>query len=116
MKPGQMHALVYDKSTMPWDETLGFEKRIVQRPELGADDADKVIIKVIYAGFCGSARGIWNRTAFKGMIFDSLKREKATTRVIGHEMVGEIVEVGAHAAAQGAGNGFLSTPKDAMMD
>jgi threonine 3-dehydrogenase len=96
-----MHALVYDKSTMPWDETRGFEKRIVQRPELGADDADKVIIKVIYAGFCGSDRGIWNRVAFKGMIFDSLKREKATTRVIGHEMVGEIVEVGAQAAAQG---------------
>ncbi|MEZ4387885.1 MAG: zinc-binding dehydrogenase [Candidatus Krumholzibacteriia bacterium] len=98
MNPDQMHAIVYDKSTMPWDTTRGFVKQAVPRPELGPDDADKVIIKVLYAGFCGSDRGIWNRVAFKGMIFDSLKREQATTRVIGHEMVGEIIEVGAQAS------------------
>ena len=57
-------------------------------------DAFNVVIKVIYAGFCGSDRGIWNRTAFKGMIFESLKRERATTRIIGHEMIGEIVATG----------------------
>jgi len=99
----QMHALVYDKSTMPWDSTRGFEKRTVTRPVLdpaaNPDDADHVIIKVIYAGFCGSDRGIWSRAAFKGMIFDSLKKEKNTTRIIGHEMVGEIIEVGPRAAA-----------------
>jgi threonine 3-dehydrogenase len=98
-----MHALVYDKSTMPWDATRGFEKRAVPRPVLDPErdplDADRVIVKVIYAGFCGSDRGIWNRTAFKGMIFDSLKRERGAVRVIGHEMVGELVEVGARAAA-----------------
>ncbi len=99
-----MLALVYDKSTMPWDSTRGFEKRVVSRPVLDAArdplDADRVIVKVIYAGFCGSDRGIWNRTAFKGMIFDSLKREEKTTRVIGHEMVGELVEVGERAGRQ----------------
>jgi len=95
-----MLALVYDKSTMPWDKTRGFIKQTAARPELTIGDEDKVIIKVVYAGFCGSDRGIWNRMAFKGMIFDSLKREKATTRIIGHEMVGEIVEVGSQAAAQ----------------
>lgn len=100
MNPDQMHALVYDKSTMPWDTTRGFVKQTAPRPELGPDDADKVIIKVIYAGFCGSDRGIWNRLAFKGMIFDSLKREQATTRIIGHEMVGEVVEVGPLAASK----------------
>jgi threonine 3-dehydrogenase len=98
-----MLALVYDKSTMPWDGTRGFEKRAVRRPVLDPSvdplDADRCIVKVIYAGFCGSDRGIWNRGAFKGMIFDSLKREQSTVRVIGHEMVGELVEVGARAAS-----------------
>jgi len=101
MRPDEMHALVYDKSTMPWDTTRGFVAREVPRPVLDPDDprdADRVIVKVVYAGFCGSDRGIWNRLAFKGMIFDSLKREGATTRVIGHEMVGEVVEVGPRAA------------------
>lgn len=104
MQPDQMLALVYDKSTMPWDTTRGFERRVVPRPVLEPHrdplDADRVIIKIIFAGFCGSDRGIWNRTAFKGMIFDSLKREEKTTRIIGHEMVGEIVEVGDRAARQ----------------
>jgi len=106
-----MKALVYDKSSMPWDETRGFVLREMPKPSLAATteptDADAVIVKVIYAGFCGSDRGIWNRVAFKGMIFDSLKREQATTRIIGHEMVGEIVEVGARAALR-----FGYRPKD----
>jgi threonine 3-dehydrogenase len=66
-----------------------------------------VIIKVIYAGFCGSDRGIWNRTAFKGMIFDSLKKEGKTSRIIGHELVGEIVEIGSRVAER-----FGYGPKD----
>ena len=93
-----MQALVYDKSTMPWNETKGFVKREVPRPVLdeAADptDGDNVIIKVTYAGFCGSDRGIWHRTAFEGSIFESLKREGKDTRIIGHELVGEIVELG----------------------
>jgi len=98
-----MQALVYDKSAMPWDKTRGFVKREMPRPVLdeSADpaDADNVVIKMIYAGFCGSDRGIWNRTAFKGHIFESLKREKRTTRIIGHELVGEIVAVGSRVPA-----------------
>ncbi|MFO7655370.1 MAG: zinc-binding dehydrogenase [Candidatus Krumholzibacteriia bacterium] len=98
-----MKALVYDKASMPWDSTRGFESREVPRPTLDENarpaDADSVIVKVVYAGFCGSDRGIWNRTAFKGMIFDSLKREGGTVRVIGHEMIGEVVDVGTRAAA-----------------
>jgi threonine 3-dehydrogenase len=98
-----MQALVYDKSAMPWDKTRGFVKREMPRPVLDESstpaDADNVIIKMIYAGFCGSDRGIWNRTAFKGHIFDSLKKERQTTRIIGHELVGEIVEVGSRVPA-----------------
>jgi len=98
-----MQALVYDKSAMPWDKTEGFAKREMPRPVLdeAADPADggNVVVKMIYAGFCGSDRGIWHRTAFKGHIFESLKRERRTTRIIGHELVGEIVEVGSRVPA-----------------
>ena len=99
-----MKCLVYDKASMPWDKTRGFEKREMPVPVLdeSADpyDAESVLIKVIYAGFCGSDRGIWNRTAFKGMIFDSLKRARDTVRIIGHEMVGEIVGVGSNVTSR----------------
>jgi threonine 3-dehydrogenase len=106
-----MKCLVYDKSSMPWDKSRGFvmQERPVPVMDETADprDADNVLVKVIYAGFCGSDRGIWNRTAFKGMIFDSLKREKESTRTIGHEMVGEIVAVGSRAQTR-----FGYGPKD----
>ncbi len=104
MSDHQMKALVYDKESMPWDTTRGFALRDVRRPVLDPavdpTDIDNVLIKVIYAGFCGSDRGIWYRSAFKGHIFDSLKREDKTTRIIGHEMVGEIVDIGGRAAAK----------------
>ena len=100
--PHSMSALVYDKEKDPWNSTRGFRLIEKERPRLDehADptDAENVIVKVIYAGVCGSDRGIWFRRAFKGMIFDSLKKEKRVRRVIGHEMVGEIVEVGSLAA------------------
>ncbi len=106
-----MQALIYDKSAMPWDKTTGFVKREMPRPvldeSLDPTDGDNVIVKIIYAGFCGSDRGIWNRTAFKGHIFESLKREKQTTRIIGHELVGEIVDVGSRVSAT-----FGYGPKD----
>jgi threonine 3-dehydrogenase len=106
-----MKCLVYDKSRMPWDKTRGFELREMPAPTLDEDrhreDADQVLVKVIYAGFCGSDRGIWNRTAFKGMIFDSLKRGRSTTRIIGHEMVGEVVAVGSNVTGR-----YNLRPKD----
>ncbi len=96
-----MKSLVYDKSSMPWDKTRGLLAMDRPTPTLDGDnDGENVLIKVIYAGFCGSDRGIWNRTAFKGMIFDSLKREKATTRIVGHELVGEIIAVGSKVPAR----------------
>jgi threonine 3-dehydrogenase len=108
---GTMLALVYDKERDPWDESRGL--RLIETEKPGLDehadpgDAEHVIVKVIYAGFCGSDRGIWFRRAFKGMIFDSLKNEKKVRRIIGHEMVGEIVEVGSV-----AGRKFGYRPKD----
>lgn len=97
-----MTALVYDKEKDPWDDTTGFRRVEVEKPFLdeAADpsDAENVIVKTIYAGLCGSDRGIWFRRAFKGMIFDSLRREKKVRRIIGHEMIGEIVDLGSLAA------------------
>ena len=59
-----------------------------------------VLIKPIMTGFCGSDRGIWFRTAFHDMIFKSLDRDKKDTRVIGHELLGRIVEIGTDARRQ----------------
>jgi threonine 3-dehydrogenase len=94
----EMWALVFDKEKDVWEKTKGLRKTRVPKPVLdeASDplDADKVIVKVIYSGFCGSDRGIWFRQSFKGMIYSSLKAEKKTVRVIGHELLGEVVETG----------------------
>ncbi len=97
----EMWALVYDSERDRWDKTRGFRKEKVAKPRLDPKDpldASAVILKVKYTGFCGSDTGIWFRTSFKSMIHDSLKAEGKTTRVIGHEVFGEVAEVGAVAA------------------
>ncbi len=93
----EMWALVYDAERDRWDKTRGFRKEKVAKPRLDASDpldASAVILKVKYTGFCGSDAGIWFRSSFKTMIHDSLKAEGKTTRVIGHEVFGEVAEVG----------------------
>ena len=98
----EMWALVYDAERDRWDKTRGFRKERVAKPKLDPKDpvdATAVILKVKYTGFCGSDAGIWFRSSFKSMIHDSLKAEKKTTRVIGHEVFGEVAEVGAVAEA-----------------
>jgi len=62
--------------------------------------ASMVLVKPKLAGFCGSDRGIWYRRAFHDMIFNSLDNEKRDVRIIGHELLGEIVEVGPEAARE----------------
>jgi threonine 3-dehydrogenase len=100
---GEMWALVYDTKKDPWQKTKGFRKARVPRPLLDEQhdplDANRAIVRVLYTGVCGSDAGIWFRTSFKGMIHDSLKAEGKTTRVIGHEVFGEVAEVGSHARA-----------------
>src|ERR1051326_4448213 len=114
-----MQALVFDKSKTDWDSSRGFEKVEVPEPSLGSGDDDMVIMKVHYAGVCGTDRGIWNRMAFKEQILNSIdeeiarsasdeaistQKEAASTalavskpkpyRIIGHEFFGEITQVG----------------------
>ncbi|MCC6557301.1 MAG: zinc-binding dehydrogenase [Polyangiaceae bacterium] len=93
-----MWALTYNRETDPWEKTIGLRKTEVERPTIdeGRDyhDRSSVLIKPIMTGFCGSDRGIWFRTAFKDMIFKSLDRDGRSSRTIGHELLGRIVDLG----------------------
>ncbi len=97
----RMWALTYDRATDPWDKTRGLWKREVPKPTLDEsrdpDDAERVLVRVRYAGFCGSDRGIWFRRAFGSMIHESLEREHKTLRVVGHELLGEVLAMGSRA-------------------
>jgi threonine 3-dehydrogenase len=90
--------LVIDLSNQSWDDSRGFTLTDLPMPVLdeaqNSADAASVILKIRYAGVCGSDLGLWNRTAFKDMFVSSLKRDGKTQRVVGHEFVGEIVEAG----------------------
>ena len=100
--PDTMTALVYDRAQGAWEDTRGLRKVQVPTPRLDPEsdprDAAAVIVRVKYAGFCGSDRGIWFRKSFKQMIHGSLHAEGGDARVTGHELLGEVVQVGRKAA------------------
>ncbi len=93
-----MQAIAYDAAQDVWDETRGLRNIRVPKPALEEDDealdAEMVLIKVIYSGFCGSDRGIWFRNSFKEVIHESLQAEGKTARVLGHELLGEVAQAG----------------------
>jgi len=97
-----MWALVFDRSKDVWEKSKGLRKVQVPAPSLDEAkdplDAERVIIKVLYSGVCGSDKGIWFRNAFKEMIFKSLDHEKKDYRVAGHELLGRVEKIGALAA------------------
>ena len=96
-----MWALTFDRSRESWDRSTGLVKERIPRPRIDEPDgADRssVIIKVKYAGFCGSDRGIWWRKSFGDMILGSLDDEGRDKRVVGHELLGEIVSMGERVA------------------
>lgn len=99
-----MKALVFDKSKFDWETSKGFEKVDVPEPVLNEAvnpaDANFVIIKVHYAGVCGSDRGVWYRQAFKDAILNTIDQEKKPYRIIGHEFFGEIYKVGSKVKSQ----------------
>jgi len=91
-------ALTVDVEKDGWDTSKGFVLRDVPMPTLNEshnpEDKVSVILKIRYAGVCGSDRGLWYRTAFKELVHASLKNEQSTLRINGHEFVGEVVEAG----------------------
>lgn len=93
-----MKGLVIDTSETPWEQSRGFSSTDLEMPSLdeanNPEDATSVIIKMKFAGVCGSDRGLWYRSAFKDLFTSSLKRDDQTKRIVGHEFYGEIVEAG----------------------
>ncbi|HEY4526243.1 MAG TPA: zinc-binding dehydrogenase [Candidatus Paceibacterota bacterium] len=90
-------ALTFDTEKDGWDGSRGFTLREVPKPVLdenNPEDRLSVILKIRYAGVCGTDRGLWYRQAFKELMHRSLKNENKTMRILGHEFVGEIVEMG----------------------
>ncbi|MED5373754.1 MAG: alcohol dehydrogenase catalytic domain-containing protein [Myxococcota bacterium] len=92
-----MLALTFDRSRETWEGSTGLVRERIPVPTIDPDhgpDGSQVIIQVMYAGFCGSDRGIWWRKAFGDMISDSLDEDGRDKRVVGHELLGRIVELG----------------------
>lgn len=99
-----MKALILDAPRKDWAATRGMTFTDVSEPSLderkNPDDSGKVIIKPRFTGFCGTDKGIWFRKSFKDMIYDSMNRDGRHYRVMGHELLGEVVETGSYAAKQ----------------
>ncbi len=93
-------ALTFDIKLDGWEKSRGFVKREIPMPVLDEkkdpQDAVSVLIQVKYAGVCGTDRGVWNREVFRELIHDSLKREKKTQRILGHEFVGKVIQAGSY--------------------
>ena len=100
-----MKALVIDVKKKGWEDSRGFEKVDVPEPTLdearNPTDALSVLLKVHYAGVCGTDRGIWYRQAFKDQIVNSVKQEAKPYRIIGHEFFGEVMQLGPRRQAYG---------------
>jgi threonine 3-dehydrogenase len=99
-----MWALTYDRTTDPWDKSSGMRRTEVERPTLDEaknfTDSGMVLIRTRFAGFCGSDRGIWFRRSFGDMIYEGLDRDHKDKRVMGHELLGEVVAVGSLASRE----------------
>jgi threonine 3-dehydrogenase len=95
-----MRALTFDRSREAWNGSTGMVVDQVPVPELqGERDRGMVIVKVRYAGFCGTDRGIWWRKSMGDMVLGSLDEERSDRRVFGHELLGEVVDVDPVAAS-----------------
>jgi len=93
-----MKALVIDRKRHPWNETVGYFLEDTPTPVLNEKknpaDSDHVLIKMKLAGICGTDRSIWHRKAFQESIAQTLQQEGKDTRIMGHELLGEVVEAG----------------------
>jgi threonine 3-dehydrogenase len=97
-----MWALVVDAPS--WSEQRGFRKTRVPRPVLDEQnnppDVQQALVQVLYAGVCGTDRGIYERTSMGDPILRSLAAEGKSERVVGHEFVGRIVAAGSDVQAE----------------
>lgn len=100
-----MKALVLPVNRKTWSTTKGYELREVPEPTLDEsrdrEDADHVLIEPIYGGVCGTDKGIWFRKAFRETILAHMEADKRDYFVMGHELLGRIVELGSAAKKRG---------------
>lgn len=100
-----MKALILPVTRDTWATTKGYELRDVPAPVLDekkdSADAHRVIIEPIYAGVCGTDKGIWFRKAFREAILHHMAADKREYFVMGHELLGRIVELGSEVKRAG---------------
>jgi threonine 3-dehydrogenase len=100
-----MKALLLSVNRANWSTTKGYELREIAPPVLDEKrtpaDAHSVLIDPIYGGVCGTDKGIWFRKAFREGILHHLEQDKRDYFVMGHEMLGRIVEVGGEVKRSG---------------
>lgn len=94
-----MKALILEVNQKTWSQTKGYKLADVPEPRLENDD--DVIIEPIYGGVCGTDKGIWFRKAFSESILEHLEKDKRAHYVMGHELLGRVVEVGAEVKRNG---------------
>jgi threonine 3-dehydrogenase len=96
-----MKALVLKVNRQTWSQTKGYELADAPAPTLNEQkdpaDAHRVIIEPIYAGVCGTDKGIWFRKAFRESILQHMEADHRDHFVMGHELLGRIVEMGSAA-------------------
>src|SRR3989344_5889712 len=100
-KTNTISALTLDIKKDGWNASNGFIMRQIAMPTLdekkNPEDAVSVIVKIRYAGVCGTDRGIFYRNVFKDLIHNSLAKEGKAMRILGHEFSGEILSPGSMA-------------------
>lgn len=93
-----MKALTLAVNRGNWSITKGYELKDVPAPVLDeardAADAERVLLEPIYAGVCGTDKGIWFRKAFRESILHHLEQDRREYFVMGHETLARIVAVG----------------------
>jgi len=98
MKQKRISALTFNTTLDTWESSTGFVQRSTPMPVIdekkNPNDAISVLLKIRYVGVCGTDRGIWHREVFKALIHDSLVQEKKTQRILGHEFVGKVLQLG----------------------
>ncbi len=99
-----MKSLVLSVDRNTWESTTGYTLESVADPELNEKtnpaDAEAALIEPIYAGVCGTDKGIWYRKAFRDPILKFLEKDGVGYRIAGHEMVGRITALGSKAEAR----------------
>ncbi|MCO5142002.1 MAG: alcohol dehydrogenase catalytic domain-containing protein [Oligoflexia bacterium] len=87
-----MKALTLKVDRTTWTQTTGYELQDIPTPTL--DSSEQALIEPLFAGMCGTDKGIWFRKAFRESILSHLEKDKRNFYVMGHEMLGRVVEIG----------------------